>query len=174
MIPNLPAYICHKKVRAARILEVVLDNVDPPLMGTLLLEIPGQPIYQHRIAAGWIERHQAEIGGYFLQYEDGYTTYCHGNSFESAYSQLVEPKPVALPEIEALAGQTWNAPPVHPARRATLGLPDVMTGGRLAAPALQQAVLITDGLGHNLGCPSRWNDRATCTCVRRSLYARPD
>jgi len=72
---KMPKYKCHKEVRALQIRDIV---------DTRLYFDEGYPA--HDVGPEWIERHNPEIDGYFVQYEDGYTSYSPAKAFESGYS----------------------------------------------------------------------------------------
>ncbi len=88
---RLPQYQCHKRVRAARIVSIesapesgeilFLDKPDPR-------EVSGSRLAgtQLHVDAAWVRKHMPMIGGYFVQYEDGYSSYSPAEAFESGYS----------------------------------------------------------------------------------------
>jgi hypothetical protein len=102
------------------------------------------PLMTHRVPAGWINRTRAEIGMYYVRYENGYESVSPAAVFEDGYSRIVAGKPVPVDQIAPLAGRIWNQP--------------------LASSATPQAQVAVDPLGHARGCPQRWNDQETCTC----------
>lgn len=75
MSKKLPVYTCHKKVRAGQIRGV----------GTGTLIIKGGII--RVVSQAWLNKHQPEIGGYFVVYEDGYTSYSPAKAFEDGYTK---------------------------------------------------------------------------------------
>lgn len=96
---ELPLYQCHKKVRAAKIIIttgmnnggacIVVDVPDPacPVQGNINLDVD----------AAWLARNPAlAVGGYFVEYEDGYTAYSPAAPFEGGYTLI--PGPVYLDE----------------------------------------------------------------------------
>lgn len=105
MLAQLQRYKCHKIVLAARILEAMHGEAGQA--GMLLLEIPGG-VLEHHVPADWMAKHEPEIGGYYVVYENdqgGYASYSPAQPFEDGYT-LADP----LAGIEALAGQQWNGP----------------------------------------------------------------
>lgn len=78
---RLRRYKCHKQVLAAKILKVE--------------EIAFSDTYDIRlktdagnvdVPAGWAHKHKPRSGGYYVRYEDGYTSYSPAAAFEAGYS----------------------------------------------------------------------------------------
>lgn len=94
---ELPKYRCHKTVRAMKIREVVKHAHPDPnyddaafeasdkFEGALLLPEDEQysPV---EVSAEWYRRHKPQPGGYYVVYEDGYTSYSPAKAFEDGYS----------------------------------------------------------------------------------------
>lgn len=80
---QLPLYQCHKTVRAAKITEIQEHESDGTGSSTMIFgEIGGSKF----LTDAWKERFKPEVGGYFVQYEDGYTSYSPAKSFEEGYT----------------------------------------------------------------------------------------
>ena len=91
---ELPLYLCHKKVRAAKITgitgpdgfsdghaEIVLDTVDTSIKSPCIAYVVVP------VDAAWLTRNpKLARGGYFVEYEDGYTSYSPAAAFENGYS----------------------------------------------------------------------------------------
>lgn len=76
-------YTCHKKVKAFKI-----KNIDASVPGTeYFLENDGVWV---PVSLGWYSKHQPKIGGYYVVYEDGYTSYSPAEAFESGYTLTQE------------------------------------------------------------------------------------
>ena len=86
-IKNLPLYQCHKKVRAGRITGVVTETRGGRKINFLHLHGSAGPIV---VSDEWMERHQPETGGYFVSYQDGYSSYSPAEAFESGYSLVAK------------------------------------------------------------------------------------
>jgi hypothetical protein len=93
---NLPAFQCHKQVRAARIHSIVqspAETSESPDKGAhpgggsweLRLEGQSQPAV---VSNDWFSRHSPEVGGYLVAYEDGYTSYSPAAAFEGGYKAI--------------------------------------------------------------------------------------
>lgn len=80
---GLPQYKCHKVVRAAKITGFRQNgNHDMPDMllgeiGCIAVELPH-----------WHAKHKPQAGGYYVVYDDGYTSYSPAAAFESGYTRI--------------------------------------------------------------------------------------
>jgi hypothetical protein len=110
-IPELPLYQCHKKVRAAKILEVENrhhgNGLDLRLEG-------GSAV---TVSATWLAANpKLAVGGYFVHYcenADDYTAYSPAGPFESGYTSAGGPLNFgqaieALKAGKAVARAGWN------------------------------------------------------------------
>jgi hypothetical protein len=80
-----PLYKCHKEVRAEKILGVIpVDGTG----GAILYfdKYPSVPVDHHFMA-----KHNPSTGGYYVIYQDGYTSWSPGPAFEEGYSLVEEP-----------------------------------------------------------------------------------
>lgn len=83
-IAGLPRYRCHKVVQAARILEV--ETLQYP---HLLLEMSTPDTAMSvPVDRKWLAQHDPKVGGYYVRYEDGYTSYSPAEAFERGYSLI--------------------------------------------------------------------------------------
>lgn len=97
----MKTYKSHKTVEAAKILEVHLAHHD----GGAILALEGEmaAAIHEKVPAGWLANHSplptdALVGGYFVRYADGYTSWSPAAAFEEGYTELVhDPKDGALP-----------------------------------------------------------------------------
>lgn len=74
---ELPKYVCHKEVGALKILGISLD-------GELGFE-GGQFKLMSR---EWLDKHNPEVGGYYIVYKDGYESFSPAQAFEEGYSLI--------------------------------------------------------------------------------------
>lgn len=83
---SLPQYQCIKKVRAAKIRDIHVDDVGK---STILLDAPTAPMlrdFATRIVdQQWIDRTKAMPGWWFVEYDDGYTSASPPATFEEGY-----------------------------------------------------------------------------------------
>ena len=91
-----PRYRCHKEVYALRITDVVLADAEDDQVW--LLHVVGahdqgafEPI---RVDKTWVDRHQPQPGGYWVQYDlqpgetEPYTSFSPAAAFESGYRRI--------------------------------------------------------------------------------------
>lgn len=84
---GLPVYQCHKQVRAAKIIDI-------RTMGSIHktdfyhLHLDDATIAFMQVTPDWYQKHRPSVGGYFVQYEDGYQSYSPARAFESGYTKL--------------------------------------------------------------------------------------
>ena len=76
---TLPEFKCHKRVKAARIVEIVGHAT---LSVDLYLDNGLDPI---GVTPEWFGKHCPQIGGYFVLYADGYQSYSPCGAFEEGY-----------------------------------------------------------------------------------------
>lgn len=77
---GLPRYRCHKEVQAAKITRVEALHVPH-----LVLDVGRDPV---GVDPSWLEKHKPEVGGYYVRYEDGYTSYSPAEVFEKGYALI--------------------------------------------------------------------------------------
>ena len=76
---SLPEYLCHKIVRAAKIVGVALS----PTPGFHRLALEGAAHVD--VTRMWYGNRAPQPGGYYVQYEDGYSSYSPAEAFEVGY-----------------------------------------------------------------------------------------
>lgn len=74
-------YKCHKVVEAAKIVGA------EPLQETGATVLTFEDGSAHTVAPAWVLKHLPEPGGYFVRYEDGYTSFSPGAAFEAGYAE---------------------------------------------------------------------------------------
>lgn len=85
MISNMGRYLCHKEVDAAKI-----TNVEHDQDGGYRVHYQDaqyQPAWTV-VPWTWYDRHQPHIGGYLVQYVDGYLSFSPADAFEGGYSRI--------------------------------------------------------------------------------------
>lgn len=104
---NLPLYISHKQVHAAKIDSLLKYNKTGPdeLAGCRLLF---RGFESEAVDDNWIAKHgdgmgaDTLIGGYFVRYADGYTSWSPAEAFEKGYTKdgkLSEPEYEEIEDI---------------------------------------------------------------------------
>lgn len=77
--PTLPVYVCHKRVRAGKIVGINSMNRE------LSLDVgPCQVAVQ--VSVEYMAKHKPQLGGYFVRYEDGYESFSPAAAFEGGYA----------------------------------------------------------------------------------------
>ena len=91
---ELPKYVSHKTVSAIK-LELVIHRPNPDITGKTTAGSYGG--YLHpvdtsfspiEVDAAYMTKHQPQPGGYYVKYEDGYTSYSPAAAFEAGYTAL--------------------------------------------------------------------------------------
>jgi hypothetical protein len=78
---EIPQYRCHKVVRAAKITEL-RGNGNADMPDLVLGEIGGIVA----LLPDWHAKHKPQVGGYYVVYEDGYTSFSPAKAFEDGYT----------------------------------------------------------------------------------------
>ncbi len=73
---ELPLYTCHKRVRALKI-----ESVD-----LRVLHFADKRYAPIEATVWYMLKHRPEAGGYYVVYEDGYTSYSPAKAFEEGYT----------------------------------------------------------------------------------------
>lgn len=81
---EIPKYVCHKEVRAAKITKL-LTGIGGSEVTLMLGEIGGCV----SMDLDWVEKHKPKVGGYYVVYADGYTSYSPATPFESGYTKKI-------------------------------------------------------------------------------------
>ncbi len=101
---GLPFYQCHKKVQAAKIKAVAANYVGSVLENaTIVFESGATPV---TVDAAWISRHSPSMGGYYILYADGYSSYSPAHAFEGGYTRINDPnRPVPYQSDKLVDGE---------------------------------------------------------------------
>jgi hypothetical protein len=86
---RLPEFQSHKIVRAALILAVALHDTGT---GTLTLQIPSGENPAHKVdisvTSAYMQKHQPQVDGYYVLYQDGYESFSPAEAFEEGYNAV--------------------------------------------------------------------------------------
>ena len=91
---KMPEYKCHKTVSAIKIdrIEAAEDVInaerpDKPTIpeGSANLYGDGLRIF---VDCSYMEKHKPHVGGYYVEYEDGYKSFSPAEAFESGYTRI--------------------------------------------------------------------------------------
>lgn len=82
---EMPRYRCHKLVHALEIREIKSQDDHLRMKKHYLLVPEGEHYGAVAVTDEWMARHQPQPGGYYVVYEDGYTSYSPKQAFEGGY-----------------------------------------------------------------------------------------
>lgn len=99
----MKTYQCHKQVQAAKI-TAVIENHEK---SGITLQLEGEPL-SLEMKQEWADKHQPQVGGYFVQYSDGYQSFSPAAPFEEGYSMVEETAPA--PQVDAPAEAGGDGP----------------------------------------------------------------
>lgn len=80
---HLPKYRCIKEVHGFKIGQIIKESTE-----TKLISISGRIIVT--VDAPYMEKHNPQINGYYVLYEDGYESYSPAKAFEEGYILINE------------------------------------------------------------------------------------
>jgi hypothetical protein len=91
---ELPRWKCHKEVWAFKITAIQLDSDLAKVQQNR--ETDGSALLYHnesyflpvRVDAAYLKQHKPQVGGYYVQYKDGYKSYSPAQAFEEGYSRI--------------------------------------------------------------------------------------
>ena len=79
---EMPRYRCHKEVWALKI--SLIRKWD-----TFVEIFPADEGYDSfRVTPEWFAKHNPEVGGYYVVYKDGYTSFSPAAAFEEGYTRI--------------------------------------------------------------------------------------
>jgi hypothetical protein len=87
---ELPKYECHKEVWALKIAKIVRDgeSQDRETNGTATITPADEGYAPFTVDAEFMRRHNPEVDGYYVQYEDGYKSFSPAKAFEDGYKAI--------------------------------------------------------------------------------------
>lgn len=90
---EMPKYRSHKVVHALKIKSIVLDTDEARKEGretdgsaTITPEEDGYAPF--KVDHDYVNKHQPQVGGYFVVYEDGYKSWSPAEAFEQGYTRI--------------------------------------------------------------------------------------
>jgi hypothetical protein len=79
---QMPRYKCHKEVYALKINAVTHSN-------TGIFLTPAEEGYgTFEVAELWVAKHNPKAGGYYVVYDDGYSSFSPAKAFEEGYTRV--------------------------------------------------------------------------------------
>ena len=87
---EMPKYNCHKKVWALKIKSIKLDGEgeNRETDGSAELTFERSEYEPMQANAEYMRKHKPESGGYYVVYEDGYSSFSPAQAFESGYTEI--------------------------------------------------------------------------------------
>lgn len=102
-VNELPQYKCHKVVRAGKILATARN----PNEDAVFLDVDGVVNKWLFAPTGWLNKHNPDIGGYLVAYEDGYLSYSPAAAFEAGYSAYIPEAEIDLNAADFSDALMW-------------------------------------------------------------------
>lgn len=85
---EMPRYKCHKEVHALKI--AALEDISGPnteqLDASMRITPAEEGFAPFVVEHDWVERHRPAVGGYFVVYKDGYSSFSPAKAFEDGYT----------------------------------------------------------------------------------------
>lgn len=78
---EMPRYRSHKTVWALKIKEIRWDGATP----ILVPEESGYAAFP--VTLDYVQKHNPQVGGYYVQYKDGYKSFSPAAAFEEGYTR---------------------------------------------------------------------------------------
>lgn len=110
-LQELPMYQSHKVVRALKIKLIGLGKEPDAIVGSGLITPEEDGYAAFTVTKEYMDRHNPQVGGYYVLYEGGYESWSPADAFESGYTptsadEMSEEKPQPnLPIFRILAGR---------------------------------------------------------------------
>lgn len=86
---EMPRYKCHKEVWALKIAAVVdPTEAGSESDGSRVLEFEETDYSTIRVPRVWVQKHNPQVGGYYVTYQDGYSSFSPAQAFEEGYTLI--------------------------------------------------------------------------------------
>lgn len=86
--PELRRYRCHKEVDAGKVLAIEPAPSFPEGSRVLVLDDGSVDHYRQVVDRHYMAKHEPQVGGYFVRYDDGYESWSPPRAFESGYTEI--------------------------------------------------------------------------------------
>lgn len=83
----MKTYQCHKRVEAAKILDIGQQKIVSTDSVETLLKLEGET-FALIVSKEYVAKHKPQIGGYFVRYDDGYQSFSPAAAFEAGYTEV--------------------------------------------------------------------------------------
>ena len=87
---EMPKYKCHKEVWAFKIKFIVRDGEgeNRETDGSAMITPEEEGYDAFKVDHQYMHKHKPEVGGYYVQYKDGYKSFSPADAFEDGYSRI--------------------------------------------------------------------------------------
>ena len=87
---EMPKYKSHKEVWALKIKSIVRDGEgeNRETDGSAMITPEEDGYAPFRVEHEYMYKHKPQVGGYFVQYKDGYKSFSPADAFEAGYSLI--------------------------------------------------------------------------------------
>jgi hypothetical protein len=82
---QMPRYQCHKRLYALKIAGISLPQNEA---GDAELAFTDEGYAPKLMPRAWLDKHNPEVGGYYVVYDDGYESFSPAKAFEEGYTRL--------------------------------------------------------------------------------------
>lgn len=85
----MPRYKCHKEVWALKIKAIKRDGEgeDRESDGSAIITTEEEGYAPFKVSADYMHKHKPQVGGYYVQYDDGYESFSPAKAFEEGYTR---------------------------------------------------------------------------------------
>ena len=86
---EMPRYQSHKKVRALKIAEII-DPTEPgnETTGERIIVPADEGYVRFTVDHAYVSKHNPQVGGYYVVYDDGYKSWSPAEAFEGGYTLM--------------------------------------------------------------------------------------
>jgi len=89
---EMPRYKCHKEVWALKIADIIFDSElarseNRETDGSAMITPVESGYAPFQVNREYVRKHNPQVGGYFVQYKDGYKSFSPSEAFESGYTK---------------------------------------------------------------------------------------
>lgn len=81
-VAEMPKYKCFKEVWALKIDKISVREEK------VTLSFADEKYSPIQVSAEWANKHSIEVGGYYVVYQDGYTSFSPAKAFEEGYELI--------------------------------------------------------------------------------------
>lgn len=83
---EMPKYKCHKEVWALKIRDINTESKE--IDGSALIIFVEDGYAPFTVNSEYLRKHNPQIGGYYVVYEDGYKSFSPADVFEKGYTKI--------------------------------------------------------------------------------------